>query len=76
MHRDGDERRLLGCGAGEDEAMTDLSDPRLIILRDLIYDYEHGLHLDDEYARSLIAQINRDLTDIDEELFRLKQLEK
>ena len=22
MHRDGDERRLLGCGAGEDGAMT------------------------------------------------------
>ena len=23
MHRDGDERRLLGCGAGEDGEMTD-----------------------------------------------------
>jgi len=56
--------------------MTDLSDPRLIILRDLIYDYEQVWHLDDEYARSLIAQVNRDLRDIDEELFRLKQLEK
>ena len=56
--------------------MTDLSDPRLIVLRDLIYDYELGWHLDDDYARSLIAQINRDLTEIDEELFRLKQLEK
>jgi hypothetical protein len=22
MHRDGDERRLLGCGAGEDGEMT------------------------------------------------------
>ena len=56
--------------------MTDLSDPSLIVLRDLIYDYELGWHLDDDYARSLVAQINRDLTEIDEELFRLKQLEK
>ena len=59
-----------------DTTHDNLSDPRLIILRDLIYDYEQGWHLDDEYARSLIAQVNRDLTDIDEELFRLKQLEK
>ena len=56
--------------------MTDLSDPSLIVLRDLIYDYELGWHPDDDYARSLVAQINRDLTEIDEELFRLKQLEK
>jgi hypothetical protein len=33
MHRDGDERRLLGCGAGEDEAMTTLGRDQMSAVR-------------------------------------------
>ena len=55
MHRDGDERRLLGCGAGEVGTMTrwgEIKCPRCAELEDKLAKAVLALQLIDEFTNT------------------------